>query len=332
MSDMQEESEKASGNGASVILLLFLAIAMVSSGSVLIKLSHSPKLVVVFWRTFYGAIVMATLGAFRGNLGEYRSPVIRQNWKWLIAVGVLLSLHFATWFESLNYTTIAASVALVNLSPIFTAILSTIVLGEALRRKSWVGVAVAVLGAALLGWSDLVSQGPEALTGDLLALAGAVFLALYFIGGRRFAKGLPITVYTSAIYAVAAGATLVLCMVFGYNVLVFETREVLLFLALAIFPTALGHSVLNYLLTKVPAYVVSSAALGEPIGATILAILIFGPVEIPTTLTWIGFAIILLGVALILADSASRETRTPLPLDDANRSQSNGLSSDTDLI
>ena len=305
---------------------------MVSSGSILIKLSLSPKLVVVFWRTLYGALVMALLGIFRRDLGNARSPLVQKNKKWLVAIGIILSLHFATWFESLNYTTVAASVVLVNTAPIITAILSTLVLGESLRRKSWIGVLVAVSGAFLLGWNDLLSQGPDALLGDYLSLAGAVFLALYFIGGRRFAKGLPITVYTSIIYSVAACATLIYCLIAGFDVLVFEPREVLIFLGLALFPTAMGHSLNNYLLTRVPAHVVSSAALGEPIGATILAILIFGPTEIPTELAWLGFIIILIGVALVLFDTAANERKRNLSLDDSYGSEPDSLGGNSDLI
>ncbi|MFW9846067.1 MAG: EamA family transporter, partial [Candidatus Thorarchaeota archaeon] len=89
-----------------------------------------------------------------------------------------------------------------------------------------------------------------------------------------------------------------------------------IFVALAIFPTALGHSVNNYLLTLVPAYVVSSAVLGEPIGATLLAVAFLG--EIPTELALVGFFVILVGIALVLVDIASAGRTKELTLDDSN--------------
>jgi drug/metabolite transporter (DMT)-like permease len=113
----------------------------------------------------------------------------------------------------------------------------------------------------------------------------------------------------------------------GLNVLVFEPREVIIFLALAIFPTALGHSVNNYLLTLVPAYVISSAVLGEPIGATLLAAVFLS--EIPTELTLIGFGVILLGIALVLTDIASKERSKALTLDDTNGTESHGFGGDS---
>jgi drug/metabolite transporter (DMT)-like permease len=304
---------------------------MVSSASILIRFTNpilSPPLVIVFWRTLYGSIIMASVGAARGDLKAFRGSQLKATWFWLAGIGVVLSLHFSTWFTSLFMTTVAASVVLVNASPIFTAIFSTVVLGESLRRKSWVGVLIAIGGAVLLAWNDLISAGFGALTGDALALLSAFFLAIYFIGGRRFAEGLPITVYTSVVYLSAAVATLPLCFALGLNVLVFDLREVIIFLALAIFPTALGHSVNNYLLTLVPAYVVSSAVLGEPIGATLLAAAFLS--EIPSELTLIGFGVILLGIALILADVASKERSKNLALNDTNRTESHSLGGNSD--
>ncbi len=302
-----------------IVLLLLLSVSMVSSASILIRFSQSDPLVIVFWRTFYGAIVMASLGLVRHDTKHLNETPLKQNWHWLLAIGVVLAFHFSTWFSSLFMTTVAASVVLVNTSPIFTAILSTVVLGESLRRKSWVGVIIAVLGAFFLAWSDLESVGNSALAGDLLALLSALFLAIYFIGGRRYAKGIPITVYTSIVYISAASLTLVECLILGIDILVLDATEMIIFIALAIFPTALGHSVNNYLLTLVPAYVVSSAVLGEPIGATILAVIFLG--EIPAPMTLVGFIIILFGIALVLLDLAmSHRAKNGLALNDSERS------------
>jgi len=313
-----------------VVLLLILSVSMVSSASILILASTSPSLVKVFWRTLYGSIFMAMIGAARGDFSALRTPRVRNNLHWLAGIGVILSLHFSTWFQSLEMTSIAASVVLVDSSPIFTAVFSTIFLGESLRKRSWAGIFVAVSGAIFLAWVDYGGINIGALSGDLLALAGAVFLAIYFIGGRKYAKGMPITIYTSIVYLFAAITTLFLCIPFGYDVLVFDPFEILIFIGLAIFPTVLGHSVNNYLLTKVPAYVVSSAVLGEPIGATLLGVLIF--MTYPAPLVWVGFFVILLGVAIVLADIVSKERGKPSSLDDTNGSQSDSFGSDSNSI
>ncbi|TFG10922.1 DMT family transporter [Candidatus Thorarchaeota archaeon] len=315
---MGKEIDIQSSDRPRIALLLILSVSMVSSASILIRLSQSHPLVIVFWRTLLGAILMASLGLIRGDYTRQARDTVRQNWKWFVTIGLFLCLHFSAWFTSLFLTTVAASVVLTDSSPIFTALLSTFVLKEKLGAKSWAGTLIAVLGAILLAWGDLTSTGYGALSGDLLALLSALFLALYFIGGRRFARGVPITVYTSIVYATASLFTLVLCLLQGVNVVVLESTEMILFLALAIFPTVLGHSVNNYLLTLVPAYLVSAAVLGEPIGATLLAAAILN--EIPPPITFVGFLVILAGIALVLTDLARRTRGNGLALDDTHGS------------
>lgn len=309
-----------------IVLLLVLSVSMVSSASILIRFSQSDALVKVFWRTLLGGIIMLSAGLARGD--HKRTPRrqdVRGLWKWLLLVGIVLSLHFSTWFISLELTTVAASVVLVNNSPIFTALLSTAVLRESLTHKSWVGVLVAVGGTVVLAWNDLLESGLGALTGDLLAIVSGVFLSLYFVGGRKYAAMLPLTVYTTTVYFSAAAATLVLCLVLGADVFVpvFIPYEMMIFLALAIFPTALGHSVNNYLLTLVPAYIVSSAVLGEPIGASLLAAVILG--EIPSLMTFVGFAVILFGISLVLVGTRARNTRKQSSLDNPDGTKPNDL-------
>ena len=314
MTAEEDEVAQATRSQGEIILLIILAVTMVSSASPLIKLSQSPDLVKVFWRTLYGGLLMAGFGGVRGDWKEYRSPHVKKNWPWLFGIGIILAFHFSTWFVSLSLTTIAASVVLVNTSPMFTAIFSVALLGESIRRKTTSGIIIATIGALVLAWSDIQSVLEGALLGDLLALVSAVFLSIYFLGGQKYARGIPNSVYTSIVYLSAALVTLVQCLIFQIDFLVFDLTEVLIFLALALFPTALGHSVNNYLLTLVPAYVVSSAVLGEPIGATLLGILVFGESEIPNALQLLGFATILIGIAFVIWDMSKKEQEVvPIP-------------------
>jgi drug/metabolite transporter (DMT)-like permease len=309
--DIQESTDR---NQTEIVLLILLAVTMVSSASPLIKLSQSPDIVKVFWRTLYGGLLMAGVGGLKGDWKKYQSPQVKMNWPWLFGIGIILSFHFTTWFTSLSLTTIAASVVLVNTSPMFTAIISMVFLGESIRRKTSSGIIVAMIGASILALNDIQSVMEGALYGDILALISAVFLSIYFLGGQKYAKGIPNSVYTSIVYLSAAFVTMIQCIIFQIDFLVFDISEMLIFLALALFPTALGHSVNNYLLTIVPAYVVSSAVLGEPIGATILGILVFGESQIPNALQLLGFATILIGIALVLADLAiKRKEVMPIP-------------------
>ncbi|MHA2066778.1 MAG: hypothetical protein ACXABY_20600, partial [Candidatus Thorarchaeota archaeon] len=64
-----------------------------------------------------------------------------------------------------------------------------------------------------------------------------------------------------------------------------------------------------------------------PIGATLLAAAFLG--EIPTELTLIGFGVILIGIALVLADIASKQRNKDLSLDDTNGTEPHSFGGDS---
>lgn len=70
-----------------------------------------------------------------------------------------------------------------------------------------------------------------------------------------------------------------------------------IFLLLAIIPT-MSHVINNWLLTYVNATTISMSILGEPVGATILAVLLLG--EKVTLLQMFGGLLVLLGVFFFL--------------------------------
>jgi drug/metabolite transporter (DMT)-like permease len=116
---------------------------------------------------------------------------------------VFLAAHFWSWIASLSYTTVASSVVLVSTQPVFVALLSVAFLKETPLPRQWAGIAVAVVGAGVIGWGDFAG-GPEPLLGDLLAVAGAVFVSIYYVIGRRLRQRLDLWSYIAVVYGVAA--------------------------------------------------------------------------------------------------------------------------------
>jgi drug/metabolite transporter (DMT)-like permease len=150
----------------------------------------------------------------------------------------------------------------------------------------------------------------RALTGDLLALAGAATAACYVIAGRRLRSVLDIWPYVSIVYGVCFVMLLVFARAVNAPVLGQPPRELAIFLALAIGPMLFGHTGLNWALKYLPAYVVNLTLLGEPVGATFLAALLPGIREIPGVATVVGGLLVLLGI--FVAARATRQERFAL--------------------
>jgi len=290
-------------------LVLVLGILAVSSGSILARLAQAenvPSLVIAAYRTAVAALILLPL-----MLARHRTEV-RQlgaaDWRLALLSGLLLSLHFATWISSLAYTSVASSTVLVSTSPLWVALAAPFLLRESFTRPLKIGMALALLGSVMigvagsLGWVDgrvvLVTGGVEGgerpLLGNGLALLGALAGAGYLLIGRKLRVRLSLISYVTLVYATAA-----LCLVFvvyltGSSMFGYSSQAYLIFLLMALGPQLLGHSSFNYALAYLPAAIVSATTFAEPIGASILALLIFG--EVPGPLVLWGGAFVFAGL------------------------------------
>ncbi len=221
------------------------------------------------------------------------------------AAGALLAVHFLPWTLSLAYTSVASSVLFVSLHPVFVALLGWLLFRETLDRRVLGGIALAVLGSAVIGGGDLQLSG-RALLGDALALLGALALAGYLMLGRRVRREYSAVAYSLPVYAVGAVTAAVVGAVAGAPLWPVRSADLGLFFLLAAVCTLGGHTVYNYALRHLPVAVVAVSFLGEPVGAATLAWLLLR--EPPTPAVLAGGAVILIGLSL-----AARPARQPSP-------------------
>lgn len=291
-------------NRTTVALAVAASILAVSTAAILIRLSDAPPVVIAFYRLLYATLILLPFAWWKAR-DELRSLRAR-DWLGLVAVGVVLALHFASWITSLDLTSVAASVVLVTLHPVFVAFVSKRVFGEGVGALGWVGVIIALVGGVVIVSGDALG-GAAPLVGDLLALVGALCAAIYFLSGRGYRKRLSVLAYVVPVYATSAvvlGLLTFLPAPYGGAVTALPLREHALFLAMAIVPMILGHTVLNWALKYVTAPVIATTIVGEPVGSTILAVLILQEAPPPTAL--VGGLIVLAGIALVALVEARR--------------------------
>ncbi len=277
-------------------LILLVAVAGMSWGGPLVRLATAPALAVAAWRLIFSTLIILLVLVVRRELGLLR--LARGEWGLALAAGVMLAGHFWSWIGSLAYTSVASSVVLVNTQPIFVGLLSAVFLRERPRRLQWLGILVAVGGAAVIGWGDF-GRGPAPLLGDLMSVAGAVFVACYYVIGRRLRPRMQLWTYTGVVYGIAALVlTIAVLLSPGISLARYPAGDWLVFLALAAVPMMIGHTGVNYALRFVPAHVANVALLGEPIGATLIAWLLPAIHETPPPQTLVGGALILIGITL----------------------------------
>ncbi len=298
----------------SPLLVLIVAVLATTYAGPIVRFAAAPALAIAFWRLTLvlpvtGVLALSEGSSERGAVPSATPPgtAPRSPLPLMILSGTLLALHFWSWIASLRYTSVASSVVLVSLKPVFTWGLAAAWLREhPTRMEAW-GIALAVVGASLIGLGDArLSLG--ALGGDVLALLGAVTGAGYYVIGRRVRQTVGIWRYATGVYVVAAAALALLALARRTPLVGFAGRDWAVFGAMAAGPMLIGHTGMNYALRHFRATTVNVAALGEPVGATLLAWIIPAIHEIPRLMALAGGVLVLVGIGLSLG-AGSREPR-----------------------
>jgi drug/metabolite transporter (DMT)-like permease len=280
-------------------LVLTVGVLAVSVSAVLIRLAQreASSLVIAAARLVVASLVLLPL-CLKTRRHELRQIRARDWWLALLS-GVVLAAHFATWISSLEYTTIASSTVLASTAPLWVALVSPLLLQESLSRSLKVGLLLALAGSAVIAIANAESGivgGSQPLLGNGLALLGAGTVAVYILIGRRLRQQHSLLVYTTIVYGMAAICMLLVVAVRGLSFAGFGWETYLLLVLIGVIPQLIGHQAFNWALAHLPATFISVTMISEPIGAGILAWLIFG--ESPGDGTIPGGLLIIAGIWL----------------------------------
>jgi drug/metabolite transporter (DMT)-like permease len=279
------------------LAVLTVGILIASTAAILFKLAEgagAPAIVIAAGRLTLGSLILTPIAWARSG-AEIRR-VSRRDLALTMAAGVLLAVHFASWFASLVYTSVASSTALVATIPIWVAGASLLLFGERLPRQVVLGILIAFAGSVVIGFSDSggAATGSNPLLGDALALTGAAAAAGYYLVGRSVQRRVALLPYIWLCYGTGALVLLGWALLSGASFAGYGQVFWLAVLGLAVGPQLLGHTAFNWSLRHLSATFVSVAALGEPIGSTLLAWLILD--QTPRWLQLVGGAVLLAGI------------------------------------
>jgi len=302
-------SPKPVSESIPVIILIMISALAVSLSSILIRYSSSSAVQIVFYRLALTAILVLPFVTWKKGM----FPSTIRGYAFLLFSGVALALHFIFWVSSLWFTSVSESVLLVvSTHPVIVAIASSLLFGERPGSRAILGMGVAILGNALL---VVTALGKGDLTGDILAILGGLMFAIYLLIGRALRQSISVGNYAFPVYGFASIIVALVGIAMHTPLLVTDLREIGLFFLMALIPGMLGHTLYNYLLKKVRAYVISITLLAEPVGATILAILLLNEfpraMELPggsMNILWV-YPLIILGVYLVISE---KHSRTPI--------------------
>ncbi len=289
-------------------IAISIGVIAVSTAAVLVKLAETaPASIIANYRLLLAVLIMSpyVLIKHRSDL----AAISRKDWLLAALAGVFLAFHFIFWFESLNYTSVASSVVLVTLQPIFAFLGTFLFFQERFSPGALISMAIAVTGSIIISWGDFQISG-MALFGDLFALVGAVMVTGYLLVGQHTRKRLALMPYTFVVYGISAITLIIYNLILQHPFTGYPANDWLVFIALAIIPTFFGHTLFNWAIKWVSTAVISMSIIFEPVGASVLAYLILD--EQITWSQWLGGTIILFGLFLFIVSTSGRKSRLTL--------------------
>ena len=262
-------------------------------------------LAIAFWRNAIGAAVMASPTLIREPRQFGR--ITRHEFRWCLLAAVALALHFACFITSLQLTSVAAATALVCLQSAWIAVFQ-LFRGTRHRWQVLVGLGIAFGGVVAITGFDMGSS-PDALLGDLLAVAGGALAGLYTLAGGKARQSMTTGTYTTLCYGMCAALVAVLALLGRQPLVGFEAAGWLGILAITVCAQLVGHTAFNHLLATMSPLLVSMIILLEIPGAALLAA-VFLHETLPAG-TYGGLGLILAGLAVVVLGQRSGKSTRP---------------------
>lgn len=303
---MQDQTLPAAAARAdrSALVALLVGAALIGASPIFVRLSELGPMATAFYRPFLAVPALALwMAAEARSGGTVRRPAGWADYGRLLLAGAFFAGDLAFWHLSILHTSVANATLFANFAPIFVTVGGWLLFGHRVTRLYMAGMALSLLGAAVLAGGSL-TMAPGNLLGDAFGIVTATFLASYILAVSRLRAGFSAaTIMTWS----SAGTALVLLPVAwlaGEQLVALTLAGWVVLLGLALLSHAAGQGLIAYALAHLPAGFSSVGLLFEPVAAALLAWLVLAEAVTPWQAA--GGTIILWGIAV-----ARRGSRPP---------------------
>jgi len=268
---------------------LNFAVVLFAITGLFAKIVPLPVPSVIFGRS---AVAALALLAYSLVMRTPIRPVRRGDLAVLLGLGVLLAVHWVTYFQAIRVSTVAVGIISLHVYPIITVLAEPIAEGKRIRLPDVLLALVVLAGILILvgefSITNTTSQGVLWGTVSAVAFTGRNLVIRRFI--QRYSGA------TLMLYQTAASAIVLLPFIVFTGGMGDAIDEWPTFLLLGTVFTAFTQSLYAGSLKRLSAKTVSIVATLLPLHAAILAAIFLG--EIPTLRTVIG-GVVVLGAVLV---------------------------------
>jgi drug/metabolite transporter (DMT)-like permease len=271
-------------------LLIMGALAMGAS-PVFVRLAEVGPFASAFWRVCLGLPVLYVWAVL-----ETRHAGRKIDWqpdRAVLLAGLFFAGDLIFWHLAILNTTMANATLMATLAPVWVVLFSRVAIGEEVSPNAYFGLAICLVGAALLMGSSF-RLAPERLIGDIYGFITSIFFGLYFLAirvARRKRRAGELTLLSTII---TTAILLLFALLSGNKMLPDTTEGALSLVALGVFSHAGGQGLLAVSLGALSAAFSSLVIFVEAVAAAVLGWAVFGEKLGPLQL--VGGLLILFGV------------------------------------
>ena len=210
----------------------------------------------------------------------------KKHYLYLIVMGVILAIHWSTFFESIQVSTVAIGLLTFSTFPVFVTFLEPFFFKEKIKLSDVVIAIVTLLGVMLV--IPKFQLGNSSTQGVMWGIISGFTYAILSMLNRKFVKEYPsivIAFYEQFI------ATIVLIPFLFLEKPVFSLKDILLLVLLGIVFTGISHSLFINGLKNIKTQIAGIISSLEPVYGIIFATFLLR--EIPTLREILGGVIIL---------------------------------------
>jgi drug/metabolite transporter (DMT)-like permease len=281
-------------------------VLALSFSPVFVRWAEAPGPVTSFFRMTTAALVLAPFALrligkeLKPHMSGFNSlinPILLG-----LLGGLLTAGDHGFWSTALASTSVANATLFNYIAPLWVALFAALVWREQLRARFWLGLALVLVGMAVVigaGLDKTFKFNP----GDILAVVSSFFYAAYFLVAQRGRKRLPTLVFIWLVALGAALGLLGLCLALRLPLSGYPPMTYLAFLLAGLFSQIGGYFMVAYALGHLSAAVVAPTMIAQPVLSALLAIPIAG--ELLSAGQLLGGLAVLAGIGVV-----NRENRT----------------------
>ena len=268
------------------MLEIHIAVFLFGVSGLFGKLLLLQPMIIVLGRAFFSCLfLLMIILYFKKDLKvkHYRDGL------WFILMGVILAIHWSTFFKSIQVSSVAIGLLTFSTFPIFATFIAPYFSKEKMKVSDIVTALITFLGVILV--IPGFELGNNLTQGVLWGVASGFTYAILSILNRKFVNHYSSTVIAFYEQIIAA---IILIPVIAWQRPILQTRDILLLIILGIVFTGIAHSLFINGLKNVKTQTAGIISSLEPVYGIIFAALLIK--EIPSSKEILGGIIILSGV------------------------------------